>query len=660
VTQARGLRLILYLLILGVVLGACVGLLERVVAVLGGGLADSGLAVQTAAYYAIVWGAGGLLLGALAWTVAAATRRPPDTPGRRAFYAGALAAALVFVHLAAWLHLSLRIPAFSVHSLSLGLALFALSVGIWYAVWRAGKRIEVSGSRPAAWRSPLALLSFALVCLLATSLGVVRASTGHLPAAVQADPQAPNVLVLLADAMRADHLGCYGYGRSTSPTVDRLAAEGVVFQRAYAHGSRTKESTASMVTSLHPNALNVATLGDVLPADVPTLMELMGGAGHRTAVVSANPLVSPIFGFGRGTDFFYWEPVPLVRGAVLSRGVKALTGRVVWLQWMARVLGALERLVPTFTEAGAFDGNGAPSLNRALLDWIDREPGRKFFAYVHYMEPHSPYDPPPPFSTMFDPDRRGERLVGPPGRVSVAMLPFVEGEELPERDRRSLVAQYDGSIAYWDAELEALLQGLEDRGLSGETLVVVTADHGEEFYDHKGWAHGHSLHEELIRVPLVMWYPGELPGGRRVNKRVRQVDLLPTLLSAVGIGATADMLAVEGVSLWEELAAGAEPEAELPVYSETHLGGNTARAILTGDWKLIHARLGRRDSVMLFDLSSDPLESQDLSLSRREVAAAMLRELDVYGVAGVSSGDRGEAFIDEETRGKLRALGYVE
>ncbi|MBD3349634.1 MAG: sulfatase-like hydrolase/transferase [Candidatus Eisenbacteria bacterium] len=545
-------------------------------------------------------------------------------------------------------------------SLAFDLLLLAACAGLatWILRRASGRR---AGSGPAGLFRSATGVGVALFCALLV-VAVANPPKRPVPSGTGGEKSSPrmNVLLLVVDALRPDHLGCYGYERDTSPNIDRLAAEGVLFDRAYAHGSHTKPTTATIVTSLYPSTHGVRDITHAIPDAAPVLMEELDDLGYRTAVLSANSFVSSAFGFGRGVDYAFSGGLCVTRKSSLGRAVRNL----VWKSGLARwSLGALDeigqKLPHSAAELSPYE-EVSGRLNDMLLEWVDADPQAPFFAYVHYMEPHMPLAPPPPYDTMFDDRPAAPHEVEFPFRPP-HILPFATAEALPESERTRLVAQYDATIAYFDAELGRLLETLEERGLAEDTLVLVTADHGEEFHDHGHWGHGVSVYEELIRVPLIVWCPGRASAGRRIAEPVRHVDIMPTLLSAAGVREDARHSSLEGVDLWPAITGEAVPRAGLPVYAELISGKEASRALRLGDMKVIYARSPEEEVVMLFDLAADPLEKNDLADSRPVAREELLLELRrMYEEIRSKKMQAGEREIDEATEEVLKALGYVQ
>jgi arylsulfatase A-like enzyme len=288
------------------------------------------------------------------------------------------------------------------------------------------------------------------------------------------------------------------------------------------------------------------------------------------------------------------------------------------------------------------------------LAWIDRRDADSpradapWFAYLHVMEPHLPYDPPPPFrGTFADPAYAGPDLDRPPPYLG--FLPFERGDPLPEPERRHLVDRYDEEILCWDAAYGTLLAGLAERGLDDETIVVTLSDHGEEFYEHGGWTHGHSLHDELLRVPLFIRAPGL--AGRRVDWPVRTTDLFPTILGLAGVMPRS--FPPFGRDLHAALVADREPP--IPVVAEVRIGGAGGRSIVDGGWKYIVATHGNDSVELLFDLARDPGEQNSLPGPFGELRA----RLDAVGrLAGAMALRAASREITDEERKRLEALNY--
>ena len=639
--------------------GGYAGLTESSILLAAGNTTMAGSAVvNVAVLYGLMFGCVGLVIGLVSLVLDAISGWRSRSERTRALLGGMMCSFVVLVLVGGYANELFLPEMISTQALIVDGGLLIGCGLLWGLLYRVNlKRMETHRSAR-WWRSPTPWAWLCLVLIL-----VVTGISSSGPAAGRASSERShaskdlNVLLLVIDALRFDHLGAYGYERETSPNLDRLASEGVLFLNAYSQGSRTKESTASLVTSLYPSSHGVSNIVSAISESCPTLMTEMQAAGYRTAVFSANPLVSPAFGFGHGTDHFYCEAPRAERMTIVPHILRKPTLRLGRLLAIER---KLESLLPMQTDRAPFAGGGADILNAELLQWIDDEPGTAFFAYVHYMEPHTPYDPPPPYDRLFDPAYEGERLIEPPLPPGLTAVAFAEGSRLPPREFENLVAQYDGSIAFVDQEIERLTEELRSRGLADNTLVVITSDHGEELYDHGGWSHGHTVYEELVRIPLIVWCPSLVPGGRVVEGVARHVDIMPTILAAGGLEPESMEMWFEGVNLWPFVRGGSDPCIDLPALSEVCSAGSSARSLRIGDMKIIQVLRGSVGENLLFDVSVDPKEQSDLAAMRPEVLQSMLTALEQMITESVSRKQTVRTgTIDERTRRRLASLGYV-
>lgn len=374
---------------------------------------------------------------------------------------------------------------------------FAASARRERAFQRVAGSLLTSGSRGPAL----------LVALAAGSLACGRS---------EPRPDRPNILVVSVDCLRADHLACYGYPRQTSPAIDSLAQDGVRFERAIAASGWTLSSHMSMLTGLPVSAhgveddrlwARVDAGGNPLPVPLRGVFvsEVLHEAGYATAGFFTVKWLERQFGFGPGFDT--WERLghtfnshPVV--GPIYRRIKA-----------ARDGAGLEELRRTYPEL--FD-QGRPSTPETIdraIGWLDEHRrtaiGQPFFLFLHLFDPHEPYNPPPPYDTLFETGSG-------------------------DRELERMIAAYDGSIRAVDAEISRLLARIDTLGLRRNTLVVLTGDHGEEFEEHGHRSHRVQLFLENIRVPLVMRWPDGMPAGRVVRGNAGHVDIAPTLYAAAG------------------------------------------------------------------------------------------------------------------------------
>jgi arylsulfatase A-like enzyme len=479
--------------------------------------------------------------------------------------------------------------------------------------------------------------------------------TGERAAPAASAPHAPpfSVMVVLIDTLRADHLGAYGYPRATSPNFDAFARDGVLFARTTAQAAWTKPSVASLMTGVFVHKHGVISSRDALGTDHATLAEEMRRRGYRTVAFSSNPWITPEFRFDRGFDAFEGGRA---MGAqltnlykVLRRLDRALAGRGVasnvsgWALWG--------------TNANASNSTRDKSLTDAAVEWIERQDASPFFLYVHLIGAHDPYDPPAEYVRKFRaPDWDGQvaRKV-PPTRVQTV---FDTAAPLPEPERVALIAQYDAAVAYADAQLGRLLDALRRSGRLDSTLVVVLADHGEEFYEHRNWRHGNQLYDEVVHVPLVFRLPSRLQPARR-DDLAMLVDVFPTILDLVAPSALPEGL--DGRPLFAA-AGGAQPAA-FAEHWWFEGGTYESRIVRQGTLKL-HATRDEargRERSELYDLAGDAAEQRNLLENPGAVSENDVGELqtllacfgDKVSVASAVSVD-----VDQSTKERLRQLGY--
>jgi len=427
-------------------------------------------------------------------------------------------------------------------------------------------------------------------------------------------PRPRSVVLVVVDTLRADHLGVYGYGRPTSPALDQRAARAAIFEHAWATSPWTLPSFGSLYTGQIPSRHAAGLLRQggeersfaFLDESATSIGEIMAERGFATAAVVNNPFLHPAFGLGRG--FETWDYV-FVNYADYPRANQIV-------HWGLR--------------------------------WLDARDARPFLLVLHIFDPHLSYDPPPSV--------RGRFTGGYAGRLALPLTGFGEHnagwKPRAEADRRFVAGAYDEELLFVDRQLARLFDGLEQRGLLDETLVVLTSDHGEEFFDHDGFEHGHTMFQELLRVPLLFWGPGVRP--RRIETPVSLVDVLPTLLEALGLEPLPDLA---GRSLWGLLGGGSDP-VERALVAEGTLHGPDRKALVRWPWKLV---VTAGQPARLYDLAQDPGERRDLSQQAPERLAELLEELETTTQAA-SRGRvaRSPAQLDEQTRAQLSELGYLE
>jgi len=486
----------------GVLFGVAAGVIQFSAFKIGGAyLIDPALSqlrslIQITAINALLFGAAGLVIGIVGGGLLG---------GRRASWAQALAstrpaavytfapAAIPTMWFLAWFNFSFR-RARDPLCVALNVAfLLAFLVGAFVLHWSRWRRSPSSARSRAGSSSLAGALALAAAAAfvffgarasffgilspdiepaeLRTSLPDSLLQSAH---ASFADKQF-NIVLLSIDALRADHLGCYGYPRGCSPTLDSLAASGVIFRNAVAQYPMTSPNFATMFTGTYPAIHGIKRVQTILDDRNVTLAEVLRAAGYNTCGVITNGNLYPVFNFSQGFDDY-------------------------------RTCGHKQPEKVTST----------------AVEWISSSPREPFFLWMHYTEPHGPYNPIPPYDTMYDPAENPRS----------ATMTDEAGEERVAR----AIARYDGSIRRTDDSIRRFMAELRRSGYADHTLLLVTSDHGESFGEHGYYfGHGAYAYEPTVRVVLIMSYPGVLPAGRSVAAPVATVDFMPTLLNAVGL-----------------------------------------------------------------------------------------------------------------------------
>ncbi len=425
----------------------------------------------------------------------------------------------------------------------------------------------------------------------------------------------PNIVFVMIDTLRQDRVGCYGYHRDTTPFIDELAREGILFKKVYSSAPWTKPSVASFLTGLYPNKHRAINSHHVLPGGVLTFGEIMKNGGRHTFWLNAgNNYIGRTFNFQQGFDYFFNERIP----------ADLLTGK--------------------------------------FLDLLPRLRENSFFVYLHYMDVHLPYNE-NEFNHRFA--REMETPPFQPGKISHKDIKRrALAGTLSPGDRDYLSALYDGQVRFVDESIKRIVTALKDSGLYEDTILVIASDHGEEFWDHDRFEHGHTVYNELIHVPVIIAGGGITPAV--IADPLRSIDIMPTVLNLAGVSTAhyrldgADVLNKSGSN------AGDPP----PIFVMGTLRGDEKYSLIWDNKKLIVNTGKKRGKIKLigykkrpefefYDLSGDPLETEDRvkpGSDRSRVARfkAMLRKFMEKHSLFKSQ----KTVIDKKTRDELKTLGY--
>ena len=451
------------------------------------------------------------------------------------------------------------------------------------------------------------------------------------PVLYKSMPDRKNIILISLDTLRADHLSCYGYNRPTSPTIDSLAKDSALFLNTFASSPWTLPSHLSIMTALNTINHQVYNKEMKLDPSVPTLAELIKSKGFYNTALTGGGYVSGFYGFHKGFESY--------------RVTENALGR-----------------------------DGAERLWEAASRWIDDNKAKSFFLFLHTYQIHDPYDSPPPYNEWFA--EPGDTPSGlSPGRLRLHKENRFE--PLPESTRRDFINLYDGEIRYTDQVLiKPLLEKLRGLDLYDRTMIILTSDHGEEFYEHKGWLHNHTVYNEAIKVPLIIKFFGSRYAGRKVEEYVRSVDIMPTVLEELGIKYSERNM--DGRGLPGLLKEGEDYRSRKERVFISDLGSHAEGqatpmkvSLNQGHVKLIvNERFSPEDlkyysfpppplaETELFDLSSDPGENNNLASQKPALVRELVRGLRSWYKPRIKTGSH-KTNLHQEILEELRSLGYL-
>jgi arylsulfatase A-like enzyme len=457
------------------------------------------------------------------------------------------------------------------------------------------------------------------------------------------------VILIQADTLRRDHLDVYGHSRPTAPVLTRMAEEGVLFRNAISQASWTKVSTPSILTGLYPTTHGVQTLNDRLPAAATTIAEAYRAAGYATLSLSSIPFTGQYTNLHQGFEELHESASLPNRGGPLS----SKTAR----EYVDRTIA-----------------------------WLEARPDTPFFIYLHVFDPHHPYEPYAPYNLLWlTAAEREEHLAQRAAASALIKDPFMKARSLPAHEEvvaagldpdryvAREVAWYDGSIRAMDVEIGRLIERLDALGLGNDTLIVVTSDHGTEFFERGRFWHGQNVYAELTDVPLIAWWPGRLPGRRSVDEVVQTIDIVPTLID---VSELAPIEEVQGQSLlpffgpedgtgsWPRWLPRPAISERVPIESNPEPPRDkVCYAVTEGPWKLIHNQTPGYPEYELYDVVNDPLNRTDLAAQHPDVVARLAKILESWRQMATAARLRPDAETTEglspEQLNRLRSLGYI-
>ncbi|HMC60325.1 MAG TPA: sulfatase, partial [Candidatus Solibacter sp.] len=504
--------------------------------------------------------------------------------------------------------------------------------------------------RPRITGSKWALATLALLGVLTLSSAVL--ASWHTRT-VQAAPQPaaasgntagkPNVVLIVMDTVRADHLSVYGYGLETTPNLKALGHDAAIYTQAQSAADITLTSHASLFTGMYPSWHGAycqppeAAYGRELSKKWPTVAEILRGGGYSTLGVAANLYLRSNFGLDRGfQEFRIPRPVPVL----------ADENRYQLRRTLRRVLNLV-------TDTSQFDRlfSRGEDINESFFAALDHHrEARPFFGFLNYMDAHFPYIPPPPYDRIF------------PGKVSTISQDDLEsaqhsisaGAPVPAFYKPYCLSQYDGGIAYVDAQIGQIVAGLKRRNLYDNTMIVVTSDHGEAFGERHRVQHGNSPYQNLLHVALLIKYPGAARRGVAPDA-VSLIDVAPTILTATGFPIPPSM---QGRNLLDQAPFRRELFSETfscPVMQPAECPGCSARTVVSWPFKYIAFNTGKKQ---LFNLEADPDENRDLAGAATPETAQLNGDLSAW-MKTIPAQSKQRVQLSPEEMKRLKSLGYV-
>ena len=459
----------------------------------------------------------------------------------------------------------------------------------------------------------------------------------------------PNIILIVMDTVRADHLSLYGYPKNTTPNLELLATNAAVYEKAMAPSDTTLASHASIFTGAYALQHGAFTSPEEYPGGraggggIATLPEALAKAGYFTiGVVSNVAFVTNSFGFARGFNHF------------------DQTGRRRFLEPRGRrefFKDSLRLLLNNFDVRRelALKWRRAGEINKEVFALIEEQGAKRnpFFLFINYMDAHQPYAPPPPYDSMFS-DKNAEVLTRS-GFAKLKNQMMLNARNISEAERQYLVSQYDGGIAYIDAQIGELIRHLKDEGLYDNSYLIITSDHGEAFGERNMLGHGCGVYHDQIHVPLIIAGPKSSP-ATRVGQVVSLVDLFPTILETAGVRLNA--AAIEAHSLRstqsEESARTVISESYPKVETPKRIG--IERAVISNEFKFVWSTAGKRE---LFDLQKDPFEKEDLSQKMPSVMSDFEGKFTSWTQA-VSLKAETPKPVGKDVLENLKSLGYLK
>jgi len=463
----------------------------------------------------------------------------------------------------------------------------------------------------------------------------------------------PNIMLISIDTLRADHLSCYGYHRLTTPNFDQIGEESVIYENAYSTGAWTPPAHASMVTGFYPS-VHGTVHNNRLRKQIRTLGELLCDQGYKTAGFVNNSQVGELVGLERGYETF----IEVWKG---TQG-KSIASR------------AINYVIRNTRELIGTNDHGARRTNDIAREWIAENKNNPFYIFLHYIEPHNPINAPHPFKNRYW-NKNSRRHIDNQKVYLVAQNPlicFTDNIRLNDEEITALKALYDGEISYTDHKIGEFIAYLKKEHIYDETLIIITADHGEHFGEHNLYSHVASLYEPIVHIPMIIKYPAWFNKRGRISNLVQLIDIYPTVADTVGLNRES-FRGIHGQSLLDtDMNDGyhryiiAEWEGRIPSFVSRRMKDQKAKQIVQRfrepiimmrerNYKyILHAGGGEE----LYDLETDKSELNNIVEADKEIAGRCREKLSDWQPLTEEVGSGPES-LDEITRKNLEDLGYM-
>lgn len=434
----------------------------------------------------------------------------------------------------------------------------------------------------------------------------------------------PNIIVIVADALRADHLSCHGYSRLTSPHLDKFAEECILFKSAFSASPSTVGSIPSILTGLYPSFHGTGVDGNILTLcrDIPTLPEVLNKEGYTTVGFNTNPYMASKHGYNRGY-VSYFDLFPSQR-KVCSKGA-----------------------------------------NMEVANWLENDRQQPFFMWIHYMDTHGPYYPREPYFSRYSSAQSKDQIASFKNRFDQIYAKLVKEPGLRDLEERQLIVNcYDSELRYFDENFEDLLNLLRRHHLLNNTIIIVTADHGEEFWEHDKWGHYMRMYDINLHVPLLLRYPAFASKGKSISKQVRNIDIFPTVLDILNITPEHYLSGVSLLPYVEDESSA----SEVAVVSEgggvqgisVNLYIDRVYSLRTPPWKYV--KNVTQNKKQLYQLQNDPSELSNIAhepYAQDIIGELDLKLTDLLKPTTKFKGDASLVEFDSQIIEKLRVLGYM-